>query len=95
MGGEEFALLIAETELENTKAVLERLRLAVESTSVEDEGELITCTISIGLYTTIPPSEILTEMYKKADYALYQAKSSGRNKVCHISKQPQAKLRLN
>jgi len=82
IGGEEFALLFAETELEDTKAVLERLRLAVESTSVAYEGQLITCTLSIGLYTNIPPSETLTEMYKKADFALYQAKRSGRNKIC-------------
>lgn len=82
IGGEEFALLFTETELEDTKTVLERLKLAVESTSVEYEGELITCTISIGLYTVIPPSETLTEIYKKADMALYQAKRSGRNKIC-------------
>ncbi|MCJ8318603.1 MAG: GGDEF domain-containing protein [Colwellia sp.] len=81
IGGEEFALLFAETELDVIKSVLERLRLAVESTSVEYEGKLITCTISIGLYTVIPPNETLTEMYKKADCALYQAKNSGRNKT--------------
>jgi len=82
IGGEEFALLFSETELEAIKGILERLRLAVESTSVEYEGKLITCTISIGLYTDTPPSDTLTEMYKKADCALYQAKNSGRNKIC-------------
>jgi len=81
IGGEEFALLISETELEETRTVLERLRLAVESTTVEYEGQLIACTISIGFCTSIPPNDILTDMYKKADYALYQAKNSGRNKI--------------
>lgn len=82
IGGEEFALLFSETELEDIIAVLERLRLAVENTNVEYEGKLITCTISIGLYTVIPPNETLSEMYKNADRALYQAKNSGRNKTC-------------
>jgi len=82
IGGEEFAVLLVETAPEDRKPALERLRLAVESTSVEFEGKLITCTISIGLYTAIPPSETLTQMYKKADAAMYQAKNSGRNKTC-------------
>jgi len=85
IGGEEFALLLVETEEKDRESALERLRLAVERTSVEYEGKLISCTISIGLYTASPPNEPLTEMYKKADGALYQAKKSGRNKTCIFS----------
>jgi len=81
IGGEEFALIISETEINETKDILERLRLNIENTNIEYDGKIISCTISIGLCTVIPPNENLTQMYKKSDYALYQAKNSGRNKI--------------
>jgi len=81
IGGEEFALIISETEINETKDILERLRLNIENTNVEYDGKIISCTISIGLHTAIPPNENLNQMYKKADLALYQAKNSGRNKI--------------
>jgi len=85
IGGEEFAMLFTETDLAEAKMVLERLRENVENTIVEYEGEKLRCTISIGLYCVIPPSDVISGIFKKADLALYQAKVSGRNKVCVYS----------
>jgi len=82
IGGEEFALVFSETTEKEAYAILERLRLEVENAGLEYEGGTIRCTVSIGLFTSCPPSETLSDIYKKADVALYQAKNSGRNKIC-------------
>jgi len=86
IGGEEFGLLFAETDLTEAELILERLRLSIESTQIEYQGQYISCTISIGLFCIIPPDEVLTVMYKNADFALYQAKNSGRNKICSFTR---------
>jgi len=82
VGGEEFAFLFAETGLVEAKEIVDRLRISIESLSVDYDGQPINCTVSIGLYTAVPPNESITRIYKKADLALYQAKGSGRNKIC-------------
>lgn len=84
-GGEEFAVLLPYTHIEEAKIVGERLRKAVESTpiivNIEDkEPQTINVTISMGLaeYNQTETGEVL---FERADKALYEAKTNGRNQV--------------
>ena len=84
-GGEEFAVLLPFTHIEEAKLVGERLRIAVESSLItinqNSEDEMtINVTISMGIaqYDNIETGEIL---FERADKALYEAKANGRNQV--------------
>lgn len=80
IGGEEFAVLMPNTDIEGAKIVAERLRNAVESSQVVYEGNALKITISAGISDCSNVNSI-DEMLKNADDALYEAKESGRNCV--------------
>lgn len=85
-GGEEFAIILPFTTIDDAEAVGQRLRQSVEATSVEVPDEkggsnlTIKVTISIGVYQYVD-SDSPQEFYQKADKALYESKTTGRNKV--------------
>ena len=80
-GGEEFCILLPQTNIEEAKIVAERLRSAVENMELEIESDkTIHVTISVGL-AQLDIKDIAEDLYMKADKALYDAKESGRNKV--------------
>lgn len=88
-GGEEFSILLPYTKIEEAFAVAQRLRHAVEKNSInihQEQGESrsedlkINVTISIGVYE-FKNSDSPESLYQKADKALYEAKTHGRNKV--------------
>ena len=82
-GGEEFALILPETGLDGAFIVAERLRKDIDSLRIDYEGEKISITMSFGISSFDPANDISkTDVIKKADYALYQAKKAGRNKCC-------------
>ena len=85
-GGEEFCILLPQTNIEEAKVVAERLRSAVEQEEVEIEGgQKIYLTISIGL-AELDIKDMPDDLYMKADRALYEAKEGGRNRVVVYSK---------
>lgn len=80
-GGDEFALILPATALDNGKLQAERLRHAVETTPFQTDGVLIQLTISLGVacFTgELSPRQLIEE----ADARLYEAKQKGRNQVC-------------
>ncbi len=80
-GGEEFAVLLPETDEKDSAEVAERLRKTIEDMYVSINPE-IKFTISIGAVTLIPDSETSIDIfYKLSDDALYMAKTQGRNRV--------------
>jgi len=83
LGGEEFAILLPETNMEKAIEVAERVRQLIESAEIALEiGLPLRATVSIGV-TTLMNSEINIDMLlHQADQALYEAKKTGRNKVC-------------
>ena len=79
LGGEEFAVLLPNTTVEQGHAIAERLRIALEqSTIASDDGQTIRVTMSVGLCPVLPDS---ASTLASADAALYQAKNTGRNRV--------------
>jgi diguanylate cyclase (GGDEF)-like protein len=83
VGGEEFAVLCPNTSLATAKVCAEKIRLAVASNLPTFEEKSLPVTVSLGLAEFKPGSEEEPEaLYGRADEKLYQAKDSGRNRVC-------------
>ncbi len=83
VGGEEFAVLLPETKTEQAMLVAERLRQGIASTLTPvDGGTLVHLTVSIGLATASDEDTDVEMLFKRADQALYEAKQTGRDKVC-------------
>jgi len=82
-GGEEFVIVMQETELTVAGVVAERLRRAIagEPFAINKGARRIEVTISIGLSTLERKSEAVGDVLKRADIALYRAKHDGRNRV--------------
>jgi diguanylate cyclase (GGDEF)-like protein len=82
IGGEEFLVLCDNSDVESTRMIAERMRMAIESAVIEyDEGRQLKMTVSAGVYASVPTSEDMDVALNCVDSALYQAKESGRNRV--------------
>ncbi|OFZ65903.1 MAG: hypothetical protein A2V79_06925 [Betaproteobacteria bacterium RBG_16_56_24] len=79
-GGEEFAMLLPDTDKFNALMVAERLRKAIEDTTINHGDLSFQVTISIGI-TPTQNEEKLESLIGEADHALYRAKKQGRNRV--------------
>ena len=82
-GGEEFVMLMPETDVNSALGVANRMREAVEKTQfvIDNEGKTINKTISIGLANLFEAGDSPEGLLKRADEALYFAKNGGRNVV--------------
>jgi len=80
-GGEEFVVLLPETELEAAKFVAERIRQALENLEITHAEHRLKVTASIGLTTVINKDLSIEDTLKRADEAVYLAKENGRNRV--------------
>ena len=81
LGGEEFVVLLPETNLEGALAVTERLRERVGRAEIPiGDGRLAKITVSAGIAELLP-TEGLDALLKRADDALYRAKEQGRNRT--------------
>lgn len=81
LGGEEFSALLTETDIYAGELSAERVRKAVEEMEVVVGDDVITLTVSIGLYEYDNCDDSLDEIMQRADAAMYRAKQSGRNRV--------------
>lgn len=79
-GGEEFAVLLTKTNHEQLTAVCERMRHALETADLHDLVSDLTVTGSFGA-ALHEPNETAASLLRRADKALYQAKSMGRNRT--------------
>ncbi|MBJ2130767.1 diguanylate cyclase [Alteromonas sp. IB21] len=84
IGGEEFAVILPNTDIEGALHVAESMRQGLESSPLVYGDESIQLTASAGLSTTIIVDEDHAQrLFKFADELLYRAKSAGRNRVAH------------
>lgn len=82
-GGEEFALILPEIPNDGAVALAEKLRALVAATPMQFDGTKIDVTISLGLASLPKDETTVVDFVQRADDFLYQAKESGRNKVCY------------
>ena len=78
-GGEEFAIILNDSSVEDAKIVAERIRQLAQRLVVEHEGESISFTVSLGLAQFSPDFKGAMAWLECADQALYEAKGNGRN----------------
>jgi len=81
-GGEEFAVLLPGTTLNQAHLIAERIRKRISNMKVEVDGNTIEVTASFGVACYPSPDvDAMSDLLKTADKALYKAKETGRNKV--------------
>jgi diguanylate cyclase (GGDEF)-like protein len=83
-GGEEFAIILTETDLHGALLVAERIREAVEELEIDHPASPVSpwVTVSVGVSATVPCRDRNPDtLLHAADQALYEAKSAGRNRV--------------
>ncbi len=88
-GGEEFLVLLPETDLGKAAEAAERLLETVRNNTEQlDDGRCFTYTISIGIAAVQPDSDDVETIINTSDEALYQAKQTGRNRYCVAEQEP-------
>lgn len=76
-GGEEFVLLMKQTDINIAKRVCEDIRKLVENTQHKKAGN-ITCSFGV---TQVKNNDNIQKVFQRCDKALYRAKNEGRNRV--------------
>ena len=84
-GGEEFMVLLPETEMEEAYAIAERLREFTELNPIETSVGLLPVTVSVGVATLDDTCSSLQELLDRADFAQYASKDDGRNRTTRWS----------
>ena len=80
-GGEEFVMVMRDTDLEGAVRKAEEIRLKLMDSVIEADGNTIKCTMSFGC-SCFDPSKTIEDNISIADGKLYTAKETGRNRVC-------------
>lgn len=83
-GGEEFTLLLRQTDTAAGLKIAEKIREQIEQMQINTKAGTISITISIGMAQFDNQCTELDKLVQKADQALYNAKENGRNKVVYI-----------
>lgn len=84
LGGEEFGALLIQTGMEEALSIAERLLYALRSVCIQTQNGAISFTVSIGAAAYEGGGDSVDSLMKRADLALYQAKNTGRNRVCRF-----------
>jgi diguanylate cyclase (GGDEF)-like protein len=87
IGGEEFLLVLPDTNLDAARALAERIRTAVGERPMLVDGQRIPVTVSLGVAATTGDVD-LDDLTQDADRAMYLAKRGGRNRVATVEANP-------
>ena len=85
LGGEEFGIVLSDTNLEASLALTERCRAAVAAARAQVNGTELQVTASFGIASAKDSGYLWRELVTQADVALYRAKHQGRNCVVHVA----------
>ncbi|PLX78202.1 MAG: hypothetical protein C0616_15240 [Desulfuromonas sp.] len=85
IGGDEFGVILPETEVEAASELAERIRLDIDASPLPLalSGQLDPVTVSVGLATFPEHANEVESLFAAADQALYRAKEGGRNRLSH------------
>ena len=86
-GGEEFCVVLPETDLDGAVLAAERIRLAAETAVIQAYDHAVKVTVSLGVATFPNGGSNIDELLDNADWALYRAKSLGRNRTVAFGRQ--------
>jgi diguanylate cyclase (GGDEF)-like protein len=89
-GGDEFVLLLPETDLTGAMLVAEKLRIDIGRLALPHDGLVIRTSASIGLVTFPDDGRTSTELMRRADLAMYEAKRRGRDQVVRFAREIRA-----
>lgn len=78
-GGEEFLVVLPETDIKGAHILAERLREAIQAEPIEAEGESLTINISLGVTELRDKTAAYAQLIAESDLGLYQSKENGRN----------------
>lgn len=81
-GGEEFVVLLPNTDLNQARLFAKKLFEAIKTTDYCDDKNQISITVSVGVSFFHDGIEKYTDILAEADQAMYQAKNSGRDRIC-------------
>ena len=86
-GGEEFVIIMPNTDRDGANDVAERIRrfIATRPVPIKNGDDELSITVSLGVATTMNNDDDIDSLLKRADLALYEAKESGRNQVVSIA----------
>lgn len=85
IGGEEFVVMLPETDLDAAYSLAQRIRQEIANTAVECDGTVIQFTVSIGVTTLkLGADKVIEDTLERADKALYRAKNEGRNRTVSL-----------
>ena len=82
VGGEEFAIILPETDLAGAADVAERIRNGIGRLSLSFQDKTITTSASVGVAVIESHNNRYEDLISNADTALYQAKALGRDRIC-------------
>lgn len=80
-GGEEFAIVLPETDKAGAEFTAKRIRKAIKDRSIKAYDETVNVTVSLGVSTFPDDASKLEELMDRADWSLYRAKQTGRDRV--------------
>jgi len=80
-GGEEFCIVLPDTDIKGARFVAERIRSATQDKIIKAYDATLSVTVSIGIATFPTDAKKKDELIDKADWSLYKAKKQGRNRV--------------
>lgn len=83
-GGEEFVVLLPDTNFEQSLVVAERIRISMSCSPFGFEGDQIPITVSLGVSCSNENDHGLNDLLKRADEGLYKAKAAGRDRVAWV-----------
>ena len=81
-GGDEFSILLPETDLKQTLEIAERIKDLINKTVIEIDQNQISTTLSVGISSINKVTTDFSQLLLTADMALYDAKNGGRNRIC-------------
>jgi diguanylate cyclase (GGDEF)-like protein len=94
LGGEEFAVLMPETKLSDARLLAERLRKTVSGSKILLDHTQLHVTVSVGVSQAVDLDNF-SALIKATDRALYDAKRSGRNRVCYFGRNLNLRVAAN
>ncbi|VAW73018.1 diguanylate cyclase/phosphodiesterase (GGDEF & EAL domains) with PAS/PAC sensor(s) [hydrothermal vent metagenome] len=90
-GGEEFVILMRDTDEDGALLLAERIRHHIENTTCHCSGAELAMTVSIGI-SVLQDDDSPISLFTRADQALYNAKHNGRNQVC-MAEEPEPRIK--